>query len=184
MAYTAWSVVYGEQPTAAKWNQLGANDAGFKDGTNIDALAITTSHLANNAATAAKIGYSSIAKDQYANFAPSFSTSSTSYTDMSGVAVTITKGNANSALLVNFATANYTGATGHTTQFGVRAGGTDYDIAKRYHDTLTTFPLGGSRIITGLAAGSQTIQARFRSNTSSTNVIDGNGFVVMTVAEI
>lgn len=32
MAYTAWSVVYGEQPTAAKWNQLGANDAGFKDG--------------------------------------------------------------------------------------------------------------------------------------------------------
>lgn len=41
MAYTAWSVVYGEQPTAAKWNQLGANDAGFKDGTNIDNLAIT-----------------------------------------------------------------------------------------------------------------------------------------------
>lgn len=43
MAYTAWSVVYGEQPTAAKWNQLGTNDAGFKDGTNIDAGAITPS---------------------------------------------------------------------------------------------------------------------------------------------
>lgn len=36
MAYTAWSVVFGEQPTAAKWNQLGTNDAGFKDGTNLD----------------------------------------------------------------------------------------------------------------------------------------------------
>lgn len=46
MAYTAWSVVYGEQPTAAKWNQLGQNDAGFKDGTNIDAGAITNSKLA------------------------------------------------------------------------------------------------------------------------------------------
>lgn len=46
MAYTAWSVVFGEQPTAAKWNQLGANDAGFKDGTNIDANAITNTQLA------------------------------------------------------------------------------------------------------------------------------------------
>lgn len=46
MAYTAWSVVFGEQPTAAKWNQLGTNDAGFKDGTNIDAGAITFAKLA------------------------------------------------------------------------------------------------------------------------------------------
>lgn len=29
MAYTAWSVVYGEQPSAAKWNILGTNDAHF-----------------------------------------------------------------------------------------------------------------------------------------------------------
>jgi hypothetical protein len=46
MSYTAWSVVFGEQPTAAKWNQLGANDAGFKDGTNIDNDAILNRHLA------------------------------------------------------------------------------------------------------------------------------------------
>jgi len=65
MAYTAWSVVFGEQPTAAKWNQLGANDAGFKDGTNIDtgaliarhyaALSVGTAALAANGVTAAKI---------------------------------------------------------------------------------------------------------------------------------
>lgn len=54
MAYTAWSVVYGEQPTAAKWNQLGTNDAGFKDGTNIDAGAIGTTHLADGAVTDVK----------------------------------------------------------------------------------------------------------------------------------
>lgn len=55
MAYTAWSVVFGEQPTAAKWNQLGTNDAGFKDGTNIDNLAILTRHIAALAVTEAKI---------------------------------------------------------------------------------------------------------------------------------
>lgn len=55
MSYTAWSVVYGEQPTAAKWNQLGSNDAGFKDGTNIDDDAIITRHIADNAVVAGAI---------------------------------------------------------------------------------------------------------------------------------
>jgi len=35
MGYTAWSVVYGEQPSAAKWNILGQNDASFNDGSGI-----------------------------------------------------------------------------------------------------------------------------------------------------
>lgn len=35
MAYVAWSVVFGEQPTAAKWNILGQNDASFNDGSGI-----------------------------------------------------------------------------------------------------------------------------------------------------
>lgn len=37
MAYNAWSVSFGEQPSAAKWNYLGTNDAFFEDfilGTN------------------------------------------------------------------------------------------------------------------------------------------------------
>lgn len=29
MAYTSWSVAFGEQPSAAKWNILGTNDAYF-----------------------------------------------------------------------------------------------------------------------------------------------------------
>lgn len=36
--YTSWSVVFGEQPSAAKWNILGANDASFNDGTGIFGL--------------------------------------------------------------------------------------------------------------------------------------------------
>lgn len=33
MAYASWSVVFGEQPSAAKWNILGTNDSSFNDGT-------------------------------------------------------------------------------------------------------------------------------------------------------
>lgn len=55
MAYTAWSVVFGEQPTAAKWNQLGANDAGFKDGTNIDNNAIINRHIAEGVVASEKL---------------------------------------------------------------------------------------------------------------------------------
>jgi hypothetical protein len=31
MAYASWSVVFGEQPSAAKWNILGTNDAYFDE---------------------------------------------------------------------------------------------------------------------------------------------------------
>lgn len=31
MTYTSWSVVFGEQPSATKWNLLGSNDAHFYD---------------------------------------------------------------------------------------------------------------------------------------------------------
>lgn len=49
MAYVAWSVVFGEQPTAAKWNILGTNDASFNDGTGFASGAIGSVHasLAN-----------------------------------------------------------------------------------------------------------------------------------------
>lgn len=49
MAYQAWSVVAGEQPSAAKWNILGSNDASFNDGTGIATNAITGPKLSTNA---------------------------------------------------------------------------------------------------------------------------------------
>lgn len=44
MAYVAWSVSFGEQPSAAKWNILGSNDASFNDGTGIGAV-LTNANL-------------------------------------------------------------------------------------------------------------------------------------------
>lgn len=45
MAYASWSVVFGEQPSAAKWNILGTNDASFNDGTGIGSAVITSAKL-------------------------------------------------------------------------------------------------------------------------------------------
>lgn len=47
MTYAAWSVVFGEQPSAAKWNVLGSNDASFNDGTGIANLALNTTAISN-----------------------------------------------------------------------------------------------------------------------------------------
>jgi len=47
MAYASWSVVFGEQPSAAKWNILGTNDSSFNDGTGIASLSLSTTSLSN-----------------------------------------------------------------------------------------------------------------------------------------
>lgn len=91
MAYTAWSVVYGEQPTAAKWNQLGANDAGFKDMTNVDDLAVLTRHLNTSAATTAKVKLTTINFKGAAG--SNFTTTSATFTAITGMETSYTSGN-------------------------------------------------------------------------------------------
>ena len=54
MSYQVWSVVFGEQPSASKWNILGTNDASFNDGTGIADAAVITRILAGGAATTDK----------------------------------------------------------------------------------------------------------------------------------
>ena len=51
MGYASWSVSFGEQPSAAKWNILGTNDASFNDGTGIGAGAILPNNLIASAST-------------------------------------------------------------------------------------------------------------------------------------
>lgn len=46
MAYTSWSVVFGEQPSAAKWNLLGSNDASFNNGTGLPSAGSAVSNVA------------------------------------------------------------------------------------------------------------------------------------------
>lgn len=53
MAYASWSVVFGEQPSAAKWNILGTNDASFNDGTGIGTAAIAPASLGRTVVSAA-----------------------------------------------------------------------------------------------------------------------------------
>jgi len=47
MAYAAWSVSFGEQPSTAKWNILGTNDASFNNGTGIANMALSTTSISN-----------------------------------------------------------------------------------------------------------------------------------------
>lgn len=47
MAYASWSVVFGEQPSASKWNILGSNDASFNDGTGIANMSMSTTSVSN-----------------------------------------------------------------------------------------------------------------------------------------
>lgn len=58
MSYTSWSVVFGEQPTAAKWNILGSNDAHFHSflGDNLawQTWSPTLTNLSGGAQTYAK----------------------------------------------------------------------------------------------------------------------------------
>lgn len=49
MPYTPWSVIDGETSTHTKLNQLGANDAGFVDGTNFSDDILKSNHFADNA---------------------------------------------------------------------------------------------------------------------------------------
>lgn len=102
MAYAAWSVVAGEQPTAAKWNILGTNDASFNDGTGIGTNAIAAASLATTAIT---LGYAEITSN--------FSTSSTSFVDVTGLTVTVTVPAGGRRILIMIgATGVNTGSTG------------------------------------------------------------------------
>lgn len=113
MAYNAWSVVFGEQPTAAKWNQLGTNDAGFKDGTNIDDDAIITRHIADNNITAPLLATNAITLGfASTTTAQSGITTKTDLTSLS-VAVTIPAGSRRVAIFadvpINGSAANLAG---------------------------------------------------------------------------
>lgn len=79
MSYSAWSVTFGEQPSASKWNILGTNDASFNNGTGIGTNAIAAASLQTNAIA---LGYAQITTD--------FTTTSTSSTLVTGLSIAVT----------------------------------------------------------------------------------------------
>lgn len=52
--YVTWSVVFGEQPTATKWNELGTNDASFNNGNGFNDSILIERHFADSAVTSRK----------------------------------------------------------------------------------------------------------------------------------
>ncbi len=81
MGYTAWSVIFGEQPSASKWNILGTNDSGFRDGSN---FALGDNVIPGNAltTTAIKLGSTVSTSLSQAGFS--------AQTDITGMSVTVT----------------------------------------------------------------------------------------------
>lgn len=72
MGYTAFSVTFGEVPTAAKWNYLGTNDESFNDGTGIADDAIIQRHFADNSVgvdqlSSALLPYKELGRDTLAS---------------------------------------------------------------------------------------------------------------------
>lgn len=106
MAYTAWSVVFGEQPTAAKWNQLGENDAGFKTGANIDDNAILARHIATGSIL---LGYGITTTSQGGI--------TTSETDLTSMTATVTVPTGGRDLMLQFFNGNGNATGGSADQF-------------------------------------------------------------------
>lgn len=90
MAYVAWSVVFGEQPTAAKWNILGTNDASFHDGTGIDDDAILTRHVLDANITTNKLSTSAINLGYAETTSNQAALTSATPVDLTGLSTTIT----------------------------------------------------------------------------------------------
>ena len=104
MAYTSWSVSFGEQPSASKWNILGTNDASFNDGTGIASGVITANKLASAISSSNQVTTSG-------------TTTSTSYTSTlsgsSAPSVSVTVG-ANGKLLVHWRTQSQNSTTANS----------------------------------------------------------------------
>lgn len=103
-------------------------------------------------------------------------TTSATYVDMTGVAVTIVKKRADTVLRVGGCFDSYVTVASTETRFAVRVNAVDYDLKNLFFNPASQhLPSGGAEvIIPGLAAGSYTVQGRWR-RVSGTGVLTRNG---------
>ncbi len=155
MAYSAWSVVFGEQPSAAKWNILGTNDAGFYDGTNLP-----------------------MANSSKATVATTQSTSSTTPTDLAtaGPSVTLAVGATGKVLLVgSYLTENDT-TTARGRGYYVVSGAntiaaTEFMGARSPTPTQGIY-CSGMVLLTGLNQGSTTFKLQYATTAAGQTFSD------------
>lgn len=166
MAYAVFSVVFGEQPSAAKWNILGTNDASFNDGTGIGNATISPSKLATGAATA------TVATNQ--------TETNTAYDDMatSGPAVTVTIGANGLALVTVYASVqnDTTNASSHM-GFAI-SGASTVAAADAFSLRLEAYTANNASnvsavfLVTALTAGSTTFTAKYRVSAGTASYAD------------
>lgn len=170
MAYQSWSVVFGEQPSASKWNILGTNDASFNDGTGIGNNAITTAKIIAEAVTPAKIkmtGAASATTDTNTQ-----TITSTSYANLptSSVSVTVTVG-PTGVLLVFFGMQQSTNAAVNIFIAPALSGANTRaaldNEAQACDNSIGYLLTGRPLMITGLNAGSTTVTLQARRDSAS-----------------
>lgn len=157
MAYASWSVAFGEQPSAAKWNILGTNDASFNNGTGLPTAGAVASYVATSE-TVASSTYSDLATVQ-------------------SVAVTV---GSNGLLLVSISCEMTHSVANELTSMAFALSGANtlaaaikYSIGTQqfttggYHATI-----GATFLLTGLTPGSTTVTAKFNRTTSGTGTFD------------
>ena len=164
MAYVATNFVFGEQPSAAKWNQLTANDAAFNNGTGIPSANSSSATVTTLEATA-----------------------STSYTDLSttGPSVTVTVGStgmviigigcytiSNTSGAINFYSFVASGAN------TISAGTSPYNVQYQSFAINAFNESGCSWLITGLNAGSTTFKMQYKTNSGTSNFSNRHIYVV------
>lgn len=166
MAYASWSVVFGEQPSAAKWNILGTNDASFNDGTGIGNATIGPSKLATGAATA------TVATNQ--------TETNTSYDDMAtaGPEVTVTIGANGLALVIVYASAQ-NDTTNASTHMGFAISGAStvaaadaFSLRLEAYTANNASNVSACFLVTGLTAGSNTFTAKYRVSAGTASFAD------------
>lgn len=165
MAYQSWSVVFGEQPSAAKWNILGTNDAAFNDGSGIPT-----------------------ANSSSATISTSQTLASSSYTDLAtvGPSVTVTIGSSGKAIII--ISAHGTNDTsGGSFQVGVDISGANSVAATSTKALIVRNSSGApdstasfAYLHTGLSAGSTTFKLKY-ANSAGTATISDRTISVITL---
>lgn len=192
MAYTAWSVVFGEQPTAAKWNQLGANDAGFKDGTNFDDSIIDSRHYVDNSIDAEHLATNTLLLGRVRRTS-NFTSTSTSEVLVTGMELTVTIPSGGRSLMVLFSATNMyysAGSGGAYDNCAIWDGavGSGTKLARNQFNESSgggQAPVCIIAIVDAPAAGSKTFRVSASTNNAAAGVgLEANASYPMTLAAI
>lgn len=178
MAYAAWSVTFGEQPSAAKWNILGTNDASFNDGTGIASGAITYAKAAAGFVVQDAItAYSAVATGStlmiYDDTPPTSSEGDQYMT------ITFTpKATTNTLIIDTLASLSSSAAAGNAMIGAIYQDATATSVAAGYYYTTAVGSTQQLRVVHTMTAGTTsatTFKYRAGCNSAGTTTFNGAG---------